>query len=174
MEPSSKELRERYTFYDFLFYTCLLAVPLLTAAVAIGRNTVGGLLVFILLAVGLAGLVLKFFCSRCPHYAREDKLLRCMFFWDLPKFFAARPGELDTRDRIVTWAAPAVLLAFPLIWLIHEPDLLAIFLLSSAGFAAAIRRHECHRCIYFACPINKVSEEMKSGTEKETVNSLLS
>ncbi|WP_319526134.1 hypothetical protein [uncultured Desulfosarcina sp.] len=165
MEQCSKELRERYTFFDFLFYTCLLAVPLLAAAVAIGRNTVGGLLVFILLAVVAAGLVLKFFCSRCPHYTREDKLLRCMFFWDLPKFFAARPGELDTRDRIVTWAAPAVLLAFPLIWLIHEPDLLAIFLLSLAGFAAAVRRHECHRCIYFACPINKASDEMKDETE---------
>ncbi|BBO72724.1 hypothetical protein DSCW_01410 [Desulfosarcina widdelii] len=165
MEPCSKELRERYDFFDFLFYTCLLAVPLLTAAVGIARNTLGGLLVYILLIVVAVILVLKFFCSRCPHYAREDKLLRCIFFWDLPKFFAARPGELDTRDRIVTWAAPAALLAFPLIWLIHEPDLLAIFLLSLAGFAATVRRHECHRCIYFACPINKVSEEMKGKTE---------
>lgn len=165
MEPCSKELRERYTFFDFLFYTCLLAVPLLTAAVAVARHTLGGLLVFILLAVVAAGLVLKFFCSRCPHYTRENKLLRCMFFWNLPKLFAPRPGKLDTRDKIVTWTTPAVLLAFPLIWLIHEPDLLAIFLLSLAGFAAAVRRHECHRCIYFACPLNKTSEEMKSETE---------
>ena len=165
MEPCSNELKERYNFFDFLFYICLLAVPLLTAAVGIARNTLGGLLVYILLVVVGVILVLKFFCSRCPHYAREDKLLRCIFFWDLPKFFAARPGELDTRDRIVTWAAPAVLLAFPLIWLIHEPDLLAIFLLSLAGFAAAVRRHECHRCIYFACPINKAPEEMKGEAE---------
>lgn len=28
MEPCSKELREWYTFFDFLFYTCLLVVPL--------------------------------------------------------------------------------------------------------------------------------------------------
>jgi hypothetical protein len=165
MDPCSKELRERYTFFDFLFYTCLLAVPLLTAAVGIARHTLGGLLVFIFLAVAGMGLILKFFCSRCPHYTREDKLLRCIFFWNLPKFFAARPGELNSRDRIVTWAAPAVLLAFPLIWLIHEPDLLAIFLLSLAGFAAAVRRNECHRCIYFSCPLNKASAEMKRPAE---------
>ena len=165
MEPCSNELRQRYTFFDFLFYTCLLAVPLLTAAVAIARHTLGGLLVYILLVVVGTILVLKFFCSRCPHYTREEKLLRCIFFWNLPKFFAARPGELDARDRLITWISPAVLLAFPLIWLIHEPDLLAIFLLSLAGFAAAVRRHECHRCIYFACPLNKAPEKMKNDTE---------
>jgi hypothetical protein len=165
MEPCSKELRERYTFFDFLFYTCLLAVPLLTAAVGIARNTLGGLLVYILLILAAVVLVLKFFCSRCPHYTRKDKLLRCIFFWNMPKLFSPRPGELDTRDRIVTWAAPAVLLAFPLIWMIHEPDLLAIFLLSMGGFAAAVRRHECHRCMYFACPLNRASKQMKGGIE---------
>ena len=161
MEPCANELKERYTFYDFLFYICLLAVPMLTAAIAIGRHTLGGLIVFIFLAVAAVGLVLKHFCSRCPHYTRDEKLLRCIFFWNLPKFFAPRPGELDAKDRLVTWAAPAVLLAYPLIWLVHEFDLLAIFLLSLAGFAAAVRRHECHRCIYFACPLNKVPEESR-------------
>jgi hypothetical protein len=137
----------------------------LTAAVAIGRQTVGGLLAFIVLAVGAVGLILKFFCSRCPHYTRDEKLLRCIFFWNLPKFFAPRPGELDTRDKIVTWGAPSVLLAFPLLWLVHEPELLAIYLLSLAGFAAAVRRHECHRCIYFACPLNKTPTEVETETE---------
>jgi hypothetical protein len=162
MEPCPKELKERYTLSDFLFYTCLLVVPLLTAAIAIGRHTIAGLIGFFILAVVAVSLVLKFFCSRCPHYTRDDKLLRCIFFWNLPKFFAPRPGELNATDRLVAWAAPAVLLAFPLMWLVHELDLLVIFLLSLANFAAAVRRHECLRCIYYACPLNKVPEGRKA------------
>lgn len=159
----SERLRQQYTFFDFLFYTGLLAVPIITAALAIGRHSLWGLLAFAALAVGAVGLVLKLFCSRCPHYTRNTKLLRCIFFWNLPKFFPPRPGRLDAIDKVAIWAAPAVLLCFPLIWLYREPGLLVVYGLSLAVFLAAVRRHECHRCIYAACPLNKAPAEIPGG-----------
>jgi hypothetical protein len=165
-------LRRRYAFSDFLYYTCLLAVPVITAALAIGRDSLWWLGGFAVLAVGAVVLVLKYYCTRCPHYARNEKRLRCMFFWNLPKSFPPRPGDLGTRDRLVAWVSPVVVLALPLIWLIKEPGLLAVYGLSLVGFAATVRRHECGRCIYFACPMNKVPAETRpragvaSGSEK--------
>jgi hypothetical protein len=107
--------------------------------------------------------VLKFYCSRCPHYTRDEKLLRCIFFWNLPKIFAPRPGKLNTVDKLVAWGPPMVVLAFPLIWLYREPVLLLIYIVSGSVFAAAVRRHECQRCVYFACPLNQVPQEKRSG-----------
>ncbi|MCJ7830114.1 MAG: hypothetical protein MUP74_01885, partial [Desulfobacterales bacterium] len=76
-------LKTRYRFADFLFYTCLLAVPLLTAILAILKHSVLGAVVFGALAVVVTALLLKFYCTRCPHYTREGKRLKCLFFWGL-------------------------------------------------------------------------------------------
>jgi hypothetical protein len=84
-----------------------------------------------------------------------------MFFWNLPKIFPARPGDLDNRDRLVAWLSPLIVLAFPLYWLLQESGLLVVYGLSLVGFAATVRRHECHRCIYFGCPMNQVPTEMR-------------
>ena len=163
MDGCAEGLKQRYTFGDYLFYTGQLAVPLLTAGLAIGRQTWLGLIGYVLLCAGGVALVLKFYCSRCPHYTREETSLRCIFFWNLPKFFAPRPGALDKTDKLVLWVAPLALLGIPFVWLVHEPGLLAIYTLSTVIFAAAVRRHECHRCIYFACPLNQVPEAQRNG-----------
>lgn len=166
METFPHSLRQRYSFSDFLFYIGLLAVPVLTAALAIGAHSRWGLIAYVLLAVTAVGLVMKFYCSRCPHYTRDERLLRCIFFWNLPKIFPPRPGKLTTVDKLVAWGSPMVILAFPLIWLYREPVLLLIYVISGAVFAAAVRRHECHRCIYFACPMNKVPPPQRKGSSQ--------
>jgi hypothetical protein len=155
-------LKQSYTFTDFLFYACLLAVPLLTAILAIGRSKPGWAILYVLLALAMSLLMLKFYCTRCPHYTREGESLNCIFFWKLPKFFKPRPGPLDLLDKLILFAALAAVVLFPLPWLFKEPGLLIIFLLSVAGFAASVRRNECARCIYFECPVNLVSEQERS------------
>jgi hypothetical protein len=161
MIHSEEELRSRYRFSDFLFYTCLLAVPLLTAVLAILRHSVGWMVVYLVLLVAASVLLLKFFCSRCPHYTREEKSLKCIFFWGMPKFFPPRPGPLQMMDKAASILAAALLLGFPLYWLVQEPGLLIVFALSTAGFAAAVRRNECRRCIYLDCPANAVPDSLK-------------
>jgi hypothetical protein len=162
MIPSQHELKTQYRFSDFLFYVCLLVVPIFTAILAIFRHSVWWTIAFIILAVALTALILKFYCTRCPHYTREGKILKCIFFWGLPKFFDKRPGALNFIDKTVAFGAPTVLLVFPLYWLLLEPGLLVIYILSLAGFGSAVYRNECNRCIYFECPLNKVPEGIKN------------
>ena len=162
MIHSQNELKIRYSFSDFLFYICLLSVPFVTSVLSILKNSVWWTIAFIGLAVGITTLILRFYCTRCPHYTREGKNLKCIFFWGLPKFFNQRPGKLDVVDKVVTFSATIVLLIFPLYWLWMEPGLLIVYILSLIGLGAAIYRNECKRCIYFDCPANKVPKEIRN------------
>ena len=121
MIHSQDDLKTRYNFSDFLFYICLLSVPFVTSVFSILKNSVWWTIAFIGLAIGVTALILRFYCTRCPHYTREGKILKCIFFWGLPKFFNKRPGKLDLVDKVVTFSATVVLLIFPLYWLWMEP-----------------------------------------------------
>lgn len=162
MIHSQNELKTRYSFSDFLFYICLLSVPFVTAVLSILKNSVWWTIAFIGLAVGITALILRFYCTRCPHYTREGKNLKCIFFWGLPKLFDKRPGKLDVVDKAVTFSGSILLLIFPLYWLWMEPGLLIVYMLSFIGFFAAVYRNECERCIYFDCPTNRVPKEIKN------------
>ena len=162
MTHSAQQLRTRYTFGDFVFYTTLFAVPLVTALLAISKDSSGWLAVYLAVCLAMVALILKFFCTRCPHYTRGDKTLQCVFFWGLPKFFQRRPGALDFRDKAVAIMAPAVVALFPVYWLLEQPGLLVIYVLSAGVAVAALRRMECDRCIYTECPSNKVPDELKT------------
>ncbi len=164
MTHSGDQLRKRYGFGDFLFYTTLFAVPLVTALLAISRDGLGWLLAYLVVCVAMTVLILKFFCTHCPHYTRGDKILKCVFFWGLPKIFDPRPGALNRRDKAVAFAAPAVMALFPVYWLMEQPGLLVIYILSAAVAVAALRRMECDRCVYFECPSNKVPAERRAAS----------
>jgi hypothetical protein len=161
MTPAGEQLRTRYQFRDFLFYTALFAVPPVTALLAISRASAGWLLVYLAVCLAMVAVILKFFCTRCPHYTRGNGKLKCVFFWGLPKFFAPRPGALNTRDKAAAFIAPAVIVLFPLYWLLQQPGLLVIYILSASVAAAALQRMECDRCVYFECPANRVPEDQK-------------
>jgi hypothetical protein len=166
MITSRDQMRTHYCFRDFLYYTCLLSVPVLTAILAILRHSVFWAVLFVGVAAAMTVLILKFYCTRCPHYTLEDGHLKCIFFWGLPKLFSPRPGALNVVDKVVVFGAPAVLLIFPLFWLFREPGLLILYLLSLAGFGATIYRNECDRCIYHECPVNRVPEAVKNHSQE--------
>jgi hypothetical protein len=157
------QLKTRYQFSDFLFYIVLLSVPLVTAILAIVKNSPWWTIVFIGLCAGSTAIILRFYCTRCPHYTRDEKNLRCIFFWGFPKFFNKRPGKPNFSDKVITFVALIALLVFPLYWLLMAPGLLTVYLLSLIGLGAAIYRNECHRCIYFECPANRVPEAIKKS-----------
>jgi len=162
MDLHKQPLRERYTFIDFLYYTGLLAVPILTACYAIANDSKGWLIFYLVLCIAAVAVIYRFYCSHCPHYTREGRTTRCMFFWGIPKFFASHPGPLSFLDKTLAFIAPAAVFIFPLYWLFQHIGLLAIFLLSLLGFISTVRRNECRRCIYFECPVNKAPEDMKT------------
>lgn len=157
-----KELKTHYSITDFLFHAFLLSVPMLAAVLSIVKESVFWTIVFIGLGVGISVVILRFYCTRCPHYTREGKYLKCIFFWGLPKVFKKRPGRLNISDKVITYSATAALLVFPMYWLMMTPGLLIIYVLSLIALGAAIYRYECKRCIYFECPANRVPEAIKN------------
>lgn len=165
MSDTHAPLKERHGIGDFLYWNAMAGVPLLTAGLAIYHFSRGWLTLYIVTAVAMLGLIYRFYCTHCPHYTRKGKTTRCMFFWGMPKFFARRPGPLTGVDKAVTLAASAALFLFPINWLMAQPGLLTIYLLSFGILAATMVRHECHRCVYFDCPANRVPEELKQATE---------
>jgi len=169
METRQGGVRTRYRFSDFLYYTAMVLVPLLTGAVAIYPRSILGLVCFGIVILAAVGVMLFYFCTHCPHYTQAGNRLKCMFFWGLPKFFAPRPGPLGTMEKVAALAAPLVLFAFPLAWLAEDPGLLAIYLLSTVTFGITIRRCECKQCTFLDCPANRAhSGETRPSQESET------
>lgn len=154
-------LRDRYTFTDFLYYTSLLAIPAFTAFYAISIQSTGWSIFYIAMCIAAAVVTVRFYCSHCPHYTRESRTVRCMFMWGIPKLFAPRPGPLNLLDKTVALLAPTILVVFPLHWLLLQPGLMVIFILSLGVFLFTVRKNECRRCIYFDCPVNNVPEDRK-------------
>lgn len=165
MNMQHSQLRGRYSFADFLYYTALAAVPFFTAVYAIFKQSTIWLALYILLCLLSITLIYRYYCTHCPHYTREGKFTKCMFFPGMPKFFQPRPGPLGFLDKTIAFIVSVVVIIFPLYWLFQQLGLLVIFLLSLIVFLVTIRRNECSRCIYFDCPVNKVAEDLKPGED---------
>jgi hypothetical protein len=165
MSQSEHRLKKNYSFKDFLFYISLTAVPVLTAWLAVARHSMEWAVFYILFAICMFALVLKFYCTRCPHYTRSGNHLKCLFVWGLPKLFAPRAGKPTKFDMAVAFGAFGAVIVFPIYWLLKEPGMLIVYGLSLGGVIAAVRRSECERCIYFECPANKVPGAVRQEME---------
>ena len=95
MAENCKELKHRHTFGDFLYWNLMLAIPLLTACVAIAAVSILWLGVYLVVGFGCILVIYRFFCSHCPHYAQGQKTVKCLFLWGIPKFFEPRQPPLD-------------------------------------------------------------------------------
>ncbi len=159
------ELKKSYSFSDCLFWVAMALVPVMVAggAVAAESGLWAAIYVLILLAVNL-GIVVRLFCTRCPHYRKEGKV-HCLFMWAMPRIYPARQGGLTSLDKLILAAGGILMVLFPLPWLLLHPWSLIIYLLSASLFAAGLRRFECCRCIYFGCPLNTVPGQVKQADE---------
>ena len=147
-------LKRAHRFTDFLYWNLLMAVPLVTAAIGIGLRSSVALFIYVVVIVLCLVLIYRHFCTHCPHYHAGRRVVRCMFFWGMPKLFPSKEGPLSGRDKLITAAAAAILIVFPINWLADDIGLLVIYLMTLTVFGLTIRRHECGRCIYSDCPLN--------------------
>ena len=161
MNNDSHRLKTRHTLLDFLYWNLVLAVPFITACVAIARQSVIWLIVYIICCILLAVVILRFYCTHCPHYLRDTSKLTCMFYWGIPKYFKAKPEPLSILDKIVATLAIILIILLPVYWLQLQYGLLAIYILSWGVVITTLKRYECHRCIYFNCPSNCAPKGLK-------------
>jgi hypothetical protein len=151
-------LKYSYSFPDFLYYIGLLAIPVVTAFTVVLDRSGAAALIYLLVLLGSVPVMLRFFCTHCPHYCSNENTLKCIFFWGLPKLFRQRTGPLSMMEKCLSVSALALVILFPVYWMLQTPGLFIIYLLSIVLFGASVRRNECPRCIYTACPANRVRQ----------------
>ena len=158
MTENRQDLKHHHSFADYLYWSLMAAVPLLTAATAIAAVSLLWLGAYLL--VLLAGLLTlcRFFCSHCPHYGSNPKTVKCLFLWGLPKFFEPRRGPLGWRAKGLALLAAVVMVLFPLYWLLDQPGQLLVYAVALTAVGMTLRRYECSRCIYHDCPANRVRD----------------
>lgn len=161
MNKSNTQLKADHKFTDYIYWNLVAAVPFLTACVAIIKDSVAWLILYLILCILTVIFVYKFYCSHCPHYIKGATTTKCMFFWGIPKFFKSKPGPLILYEKAVSIIAPIIILLPPLYWLRLQPGLLIIYFLSLTVLVTTIRRNECCRCVYFHCPANCVPEDIR-------------
>ena len=163
MKNAEARLKTHHTFLDFLYWNLVFSVPFITACIAIARNSIVWLIAYVICFILLFAVIIRFYCTHCPHYKQGSKTLKCMFFWGIPKYFKARPGPLAILDKTVTLITAIIILSLPVYWLWLQPGLLVIYILSCGVGATTLRRYECRRCVYFECPSNCVPEDLRSS-----------
>jgi hypothetical protein len=159
---SENHLRTGHRFLDCLYWNLFMAIPFITACVAISKNSTVWMIVYIVTSVLVLWVVVfKFFCTHCPHYVQSEGNVKCMFIHWVPKYFEPKPGPYDFAEKAIVAVALLIWVVFPFFWLYLHIGLLLIYVVSLSVFVATIRRYECARCIHFDCPTNIVPEDVR-------------
>ncbi len=155
-------LKYQHRFTDYIYWNLVAVVPVVTASIAIYKNFPTWLPIYIALSIVLVTSIMKFYCSHCPYYINGTRVIKCMFFWGVPKLFQGKPGALHASEKAITITVSVIIVLLPLYWLIKLPEFLIIYVLSMIVLATTIKRYECCRCIYVDCLSNSVE---KQGSE---------
>lgn len=152
-----------YTFTDYISWTLLTLIPILTAIYGISRTSLIWTAVYlIVMAICFAVIIYRFFCTHCPHYKNTGQSTKCIFLWKVPAYFTPRPGPLGFFDKLMVAAGFIIALLFPVYWLLAHPLLLIIYALSWAVIVIFLNKYECIRCINSDCPMNRAHEKPES------------
>jgi hypothetical protein len=155
-------LKINHEFKDFLYWNFVTLTILFSAGLAIGIHSTGWLLAYIFIVFFHFNILeQRFFCTHCPYYPKEGKKLRCMMNWGWPRNFRPRPYIPSKFDLAITTLGFILVILFPIPWILKEPFLLGAYLVSISIFLLTIWRYECCHCIYFGCPFNRVSAEVR-------------
>lgn len=160
MTCSDQGLKTSYTFADYLSWTLLTLIPVLTAVYGIYRASIAWTLIYLIVLIFcFAVIIYRFFCTHCPHYKNSGRSTKCIFLWGVPAYFTPRPGPLNFFDKLMVFLGFIIALAFPVYWLLADPLLLLIYAISWAVLSIFLYRYECIRCIHRDCPMNRAVEK---------------
>lgn len=153
-----------FTLKD-LTHFLLIAFPTFLLGGAGIYHIDGWLLVpWLVIIVGYFGFVeIRVLCSHCPHYAEEGSSLKCWANYGSPKLWKYRPGPMTGGERFIFLAGFALVWGYPLVFLVYGMQwfLLLVYLITVAGFFMTLKTFLCTQCINFACPLNRVSDEVR-------------
>ncbi|MDI9395238.1 MAG: hypothetical protein QM426_07405 [Euryarchaeota archaeon] len=160
-------LKTEYSAKDRLYWNFLNVIPFLVGSIAIARDSLKLVAVYIGIALFFfLVLELRFVCTHCPYYILSKGCVKCRMLPGLPKIFKARPGLHSFFEKTVALLGALLIFLFPVYWLIRDPLLLGAYIVSWTLFFLTARRYECVRCINFECPVNRVPADVEKEFEK--------
>ena len=154
-DTGTPQCKDTFSIKDFLYYMLLSAVPVVAAVAGLWRAAPWLALVFIALLAGALVLAYRIWCPHCPHYGADGDKTRCLFFWNIPAPFPRREGPIPRSTTALLAVIVAAVLLLPVFWLVSQPALLIVYVLSLAAVALTVRRYECPRCTFDGCPLHK-------------------
>lgn len=154
-------LKTKHKSTDCLYWYLLVLIPVIIAVSSILKSSIELLLIYLLVFILSQAVIFRFLCTHCPHYCNGSKRLKCMFLWNFPKLFKPRPGPWKLVDKIMILLATVLVCTFPIYWIWPDKLLFSLYIISGIIFIATLKKFECSRCIYFHCPNNNVSKEIR-------------
>ena len=162
--PVRKTLHCHFTFRELLYFLLIASPSFLIGGVGIYHRGGWWLIPWLIIIIGYFGFVeIRVMCSHCPHYAEEGSSLQCWANYGSPKMWRYRPGPMTLWEKVLFLAGFALVWGYPLFFLISGLQLFLciIYLLTTTGFFMTLRTFLCSQCINFACPLNRVNNEVK-------------
>ncbi|AKB73407.1 hypothetical protein MSLAZ_0146 [Methanosarcina lacustris Z-7289] len=155
-------LKTEHSTRDRLYWNFFNLIPLLIGSIAIARDSLKWVAVYIGIALFFFLVIeFRFACTHCLYYIRSKGCVKCMMLHGVPKIFKAHPGPHSPFEKVMTVFGALAMFLFPVYWLVRDPLLLGGYVVSWALFFLTARRYECVRCINFECPMNRVPGEVK-------------
>ena len=160
-----ENLKTEHKFFDHLWLFTVTAPILVDACWAIASSSLLWMVVYLGVAAAYVIVEMKFLCVHCPYYIQQycrlERLVPCKFSLKPAKLVQPKPGPLSLIDKIFFYSFAVIVGAFPLYWMILEPKFLGFYFLAIVGFFTLTLKFSCHRCIFFHCPLNRVSKEVR-------------
>jgi hypothetical protein len=118
----------------------------------------------VIIIIGYFGFIeIRVMCSHCPHYAENGSSLKCWANYGAPKIWKYRPGPMTFWEKVIFFSGFALVWGYPLFFLILDLQifLLIVYILTTAGFFMTLSTFLCSQCMNFACPMNRVKDEVR-------------
>ena len=158
--PVSSKIHCHFRPNDLIHFLLICFPGFIVGGAGILNSGALPLVVWIAIIIGFFGfLEIRVMCSHCPHYAEDGSTLRCWANHGSPKLWKYRPGPMSLNEKLLFFAGFAAVWGYPLpfLWIGGQWFLLALYVLTNAGFFTTLKLFLCSQCMNFACPLNSVS-----------------
>lgn len=123
------------------------------------------LLPWIIMIISYFGFIeIRVMCSHCPHYAEpEIRTLKCWANYGSPKLWRYHPGPMSLIEKFIFFLGLILIIIYPYIFLFLSRNFITLILYSITVFISlwALNNFLCVQCINFACPFNRVKNNIR-------------
>jgi hypothetical protein len=161
----NSDLHCHFSLRDWIHFLFISFPPFLIGGAGIHYMNGRFLTLWIIFVLAFFGFIeIRVMCSHCPHYAEPLTSLKCWANYGSPKLWKYRPGPMTIIEKTIFFGGFASVWGYPLPFLIIGKHLflLVIYLMTTVGFFMTLINFMCSQCMNFACPLNRVDENVRS------------